>query len=104
MLRCTIGDRMRFATQDFDLVLPAMELPFGMLVPHCRGILAALAAQRLDEGVLLWWLLEATAIVAVLEGSDAKVIRLDGQIECVDEPARNTTDNQEESQIGSDYH
>jgi hypothetical protein len=81
MLRCTVGDRMRFATQDFDLVLPAMELPFGTLVPQCKGILAILAAQRLDDGVLLWWLLEATAVVAVLEGCDAKLIRLDGQID-----------------------
>lgn len=76
MISCTFGNGMCLAMEDFELALPAVELPFGHLSPVCKGRVIAFSGPRLSDGALLCWSLEADTILAVLEGSAAIAVHV----------------------------
>lgn len=96
MISCTLGNGMCLAMEDFEMALPAVELPFGHLSPVCKGRVIAFSGPRLSDGVLLCWSLEADTAVVVLEGSAAVAVHVGKRDVRVSGVAETTIEHQEE--------
>ncbi|NLU42309.1 MAG: hypothetical protein GXX08_08895 [Firmicutes bacterium] len=96
MISCTLGNGMCLAMEDFELALPAMELPFGHLSPVCKGRVIAFSGPRLSDGALLCWSLEPETIVVALEGSKAIAVHVGQRDVRVSAAAETTAEHQEE--------
>jgi len=96
MISCSLGNGMCLVLEDFELVLPAVELPFGHLSPVCKGRVIAFSGRELSDGALLCWVLEADTITVVLEGSAAVAVHVGERDVRISLAAETTTEHREE--------
>lgn len=90
---CTLGEGLRFAAADFELVMSVKELPLAALVPRCRGVILALSGLSLSGGVVLCWFLEVETIAASLDDGSFRILDINGLHGRLDEPGETTASN-----------